>query len=218
MLDSNIKARLYGGQLCLAVRTVTKKEVTTGHFDRTLSCYRSCLGNEGRKTVTNLKDSGGRIVNSNPPCYFRERRTELRISTNFSTAEQFTTSRPPRLNCVSCYGRSCSHNNSVTKLCDIGDKCYTVRLQEKKLSNATLSKGCTSSLPYVDSSLDCDYKCKKDVNLLSLGMQGKRYHSVCVSCCSTDNCNLRDANSAYNVHVRFSNVVGLVAMWFFIVS
>ena len=124
-------ARSSGGQLCIALRKVTEKETSGGGVDRIVTCHRSCLSDGGSEIVTNFKRSGGRIVSSNPPCCFWGRRTELRFSTRFSAAPPRAPTTPPqRKRCVIC--NKCSRNDSVADLCDVNDKCFTIKLQEKK--------------------------------------------------------------------------------------
>ena len=90
-----------------------------------------------------------------------------------------------RHSCVTCY--ECTRDDNVTALCDVDDKCFIVKMQKTKSSNVTVTKGCSSLLPYVGSKLNCDYKCSNKVELF--GSHKEKYHSVCVSCCSGNSCN-----------------------------
>ena len=210
-LDSNIQARFYGAQLCIAVRQVYETEKQNGDVDRSTSCDKSCLRAGSRTRVTTYRGSGGRIISNSPPCCLWGRTTELRLAIPAPP-----TTPPPLYECVDCSGDRCDVTNPKTDTCDAGDKCYTLKLQ--KSTEVVTVKGCSSKLRYWGKRLDCDYECKSDV---TIDEYGGRYHKVCVSCCTGNKCNYGNTNSSAHtlkLDIRFFGVllsvlVSLVMLW-----
>lgn len=189
------------------MRIDTKREFDVTNVVRNVSCQILCLNNFENVNVTILNSTGLQVIDNTVRCCRWARRIINRISVRWF---------PHFPKCVTCNG--CSQNDAATTYCDEGDKCFTVKLQEKKSSNVKILKGCSSMLHNVSYGLSCEYKCKNNVELF--GNHGNRYHSVCVSCCSEDSCNLRhdegtNKNSAHLVRVYLTSIIGLGVLWSF---
>ncbi|EDO34416.1 predicted protein [Nematostella vectensis] len=174
--------RFYGQQLCAAVTLVTERVKDDGTSTTSTSCNSQCISIGGRTTLKQYDGSGGRIQSSDPVCCFWARDVELRIY-----IPPPPTTPPPTYSCIQCTGCGDKDVEARTVDCPPGDKCYTLKLQREASAAATVIKGCSHMLRYWGYRLDCDYGCKTDVKLDK--DYGRRYHSVCASCCYGEKCN-----------------------------
>lgn len=180
---SGANVRFYGKELCVAVTMITEKERSDGSVERSSSCGKSCFGVGGGTRLQFYSGTFGRPTSTNPPCCFSGSIKSL----EFSIPAPPTTP-PPSLTCVKCGASDDCVSESSTQTCNSGEKCFTLKLQREDTDEVVTVKGCSHELRYWGEKLDCDYECKSNVQL----WPDRRvyHHSVCVSCCSGNKCNV----------------------------
>ncbi|KAJ7333039.1 hypothetical protein OS493_018208 [Desmophyllum pertusum] len=177
--DNNLKAKIYGRELCLSVVKETVLNEKGAGESKQYSCERVCLGLGNRVNLVTSSSSGGRLWPGRGCCVWkREKFLQLSLMT-----------AGPR--CVKCQGRMCLQDHVTTTQCPPGDKCFAITLNKQRSAPGTNSSilpimlGCSS-----DDGLQgysCNDGCRREVELVG---SGKR--RVCVRCCTGNECNKRE--------------------------